>query len=42
MLHKITIIAAESWSCLGGPTQKNHAFEQPLNHRSFGFSSQDL
>jgi len=31
-LHKITVIAAESSSCLGGSTQKNHVFKQPLNH----------
>jgi len=37
-LHKIAVTAAGSWSCLGGPTQKNHAFKQRLNHRDFGIS----
>jgi len=38
--HKIAVTAAQSWSCLGGLTQKNHAFKQPLNHRDFGNSFQ--
>ena len=41
-LHKITFIAAGSWSRLGGPIQKAHAFTQPLNHKKLGFSSQNL
>jgi len=32
-LHKITVTAAGSWFHLGGLTQKNHAFKQPLNYR---------
>ena len=32
-LHKIAITLTGSWSCLGGPTQKNHAFKQLVNHR---------
>jgi len=42
LLHNTTITTAWSWSHLGGPTQKDHAFKQPLNHRQFGFSFQDL
>jgi len=42
-LHKITVTPAGCWSHLGGPTtQKNLAFKQPMNHREFGFSFQDL
>jgi len=41
-LHRITVTAVGSWSCLGGPTQKNHAFKQRLNHKDFKISFQDL
>jgi len=41
-LHKITFTAAGPWSHLGGPTQKDNAFKQPLSHKNLGFSSQNL
>jgi len=28
----------QSWSHPGGPTQKNHAFKQPLSHREDSYS----
>jgi len=32
-LYKMTFTAAKLWSCLvGGPTQKDHVFTQPLSH----------
>jgi len=39
--HK-SVLVQWTLSHLGGPTQKNYAFKQPLNHREFEFSLQDL
>jgi len=40
--HKIAVLIQWTWSLVGGPTQKNRAFKQPLNHIEFIFSFQDL
>jgi len=40
--HKIAVTAAGCGLPLDEPTQKNHVFEQPLNHRDFEISFQYL
>jgi len=41
-ITQITVLVQWIWSCLGRPTQKNHAFKQPLNHTEIGFLLQDV
>jgi len=41
-ITQIAVLVQWTWSYFCGPTQKHLALKQPLNHREFGFSLQDV